>query len=77
MLGIARAPIVAVAEVERVDVPFRRWVLVANDLQRQFVCRTDLRATALAQVEGRVLIDLGRGRVVHNVAHFEVLVLVP
>jgi hypothetical protein len=43
--------------------------------QAELVGRRDLRAAALAQMEERVLVDLVGHRVVHDVAHLEVLVL--
>ena len=69
------APVVAVGELEDVDVPIRRRKLVGDQIRADFVGRTDPRAAAFARAVERVFVHfLGRG-VVDDVARFEPVVL--
>ena len=52
-IGVAARPVVAVGEVEDVDVPQFLRILLFDDLVAEFVRRRDHRAAALARVEER------------------------
>jgi hypothetical protein len=72
---VVHRPVVAVGEVERVDVPLGRGVLGVDDLRAELVGARDHRAARLARVEEGVAIDLARHGVVDDVAALEALVL--
>ena len=78
-LAVVLAPVVAVGEVEDVDVPVGRGVVGVDDLVGQVVGRADPRAAALAGVVEGVLVDLAGDGVVDDVAggHAVVLALEP
>src|SRR6266545_379215 len=69
------APVVAVGEVEGVNVPLIRRILCGDDLVGQRVGRTDLRAARLARVVERVLIHQMSHRIMHNVDVLDALVV--
>ena len=73
--GVVDRPVVAVAEVERVDVPLGRREVVFDHLGAQLVGAGDHRPARLARVEERVAVDLLGHRVVDDVARLEALVL--
>src|SRR6187401_152869 len=52
--GVVDRPVVAVAEVERVDVPLRRRKIVVDHLRAQLVRAGDHRPARLARAEERV-----------------------
>src|SRR5579859_3644107 len=72
---VVHRPVVAVGEVERVDVPLVGRVVVVDELAAQLVRARDHRPAALARVEERVAVDLARHGVVDDVAALEALVL--
>ena len=78
-MPVVLAPVVAVGEMEHVDVPVGLGMLVVDDLVGQVVGRADPGAAAFAGVIERVLVDLASDRVVDDVAsgHAVVLALEP
>jgi len=68
-------PVVAVGEVERIDVPLFRRVVVVDQLAAQLVRARDHRPAALARVEERLAVDLARDSIVDDEAALEPLVL--
>src|SRR5262249_513982 len=76
---VVLAPVVAVGEMEHVDVPLHLAVLIVDDLMAGVVSRGEPGAAALAGVVEGVLVDLAGDRVVDDVAggHAVVLALEP
>src|SRR5579883_177997 len=72
---VVHRPVVAVGEVERVDVPLGGRVMIVDELRAELVCARDHRPAALARVEERLAIDLPGHGVVDDVAALEALVL--
>src|SRR5690606_3726796 len=73
--GVVHRPVVAVGEMERVDVPLLVRVVVVDDLRAELVGARDHRAARLSGVEERVAVHLARDGVVDDVAALETLVL--
>ena len=69
------APVVAVGEVEGVDVPLVRRIAGGDDLVGQLVGRADLGAAALARVVEGVLVHFLGGGVVDDVDRLDALVV--
>ena len=69
------APVVAVGEVEAVDVPLVRRVALGDDPVGQLVSGADLGPARLARVVERVLVHLVGGRVVDDVDVLHALVV--
>src|SRR5687768_16519245 len=65
-LRVRLAPVVAVREVERVDVPVRGLVFPFEDLERELVGRRDQRPAGLPGSEERIAVDLAGGGVVYD-----------
>src|SRR5690606_18363331 len=75
LLVVAAAPVVAVREVEHVDVPLLRRVVPLDDLGRELVRARDARAAGLARRVERLPVDLTGRRVVDDVARLEAVVV--
>src|ERR1041385_2660483 len=72
---VVHAPVVAVREMERIDVPFLGRVVVVHHLRAELVRARNHRAARFPRVEERVAIDLTRDGVVNDVAALEALVV--
>src|SRR5262249_22181650 len=72
---VVSAPVVAVREVEGIDVPLVRREALVDQPGAELVGRADLRAARLADVEERVLVDFLGRRVVHDVPALDRAVL--
>src|SRR5262244_561856 len=67
--------IITIREVEGIDVPVIRVVAGFDDIQSQFVCRRDLRTSALAFVEEFFLSDFFRLGMVADEDDLDVVIL--
>ena len=72
---VVRGPVVAVGEVERIDVPLALGIVLLDDLDALAIRRRDHRAARLLRLEEGVAVDLTRARVVDDVAALDALVL--
>src|SRR5664279_1113648 len=74
-MGVVDRPVITVGEMERIDVPQIRGVLVRDHLRAQLVRRADHRAARLAGPEERIAIDLFGHRVVDDEAALDAVIL--
>src|SRR5271157_49770 len=74
-VAVILSPVVAVGEVEHVDVPVDGGMELVDDLVRQRVGRADPRSAAFPGVVEGVLVDLAGDRVVDDVASGHAVVL--
>lgn len=74
-MGNVIAPVIAVGEMEGVDVPLIRRIAFVDDSFAQFVGRADLGAAAFAGVVEGVLVHFLGGRVVDDVDCLDTLVV--
>src|ERR1019366_8687212 len=72
---VVHRPVVAVGEMERIDVPLFGRVPLVDELGAELVRARDHRPAALPRVEERLAVDLARDRVVDDVPALEALVL--